>query len=89
MDLATKRLEGILHVAGATRIDRYDFALQIAKTFNLNPNLIEPVKPDEIGWKAKRPRDSSLNVEKANTLLDRRPLNLPEALERFRAGLRN
>ncbi len=86
LDLADKRFEGILHLAGATRTNRHDFAKQIAETFHLDPNLVEPVKSDQIEWKAKRPRDSSLNVEKASRLLDTKPLELQEALERFRAG---
>lgn len=84
-ELASKRVEGVLHLAGASRIDRYSFARRIAETFHCDPNLIEPVKSDQIVWKAKRPRDSSLNVDKAAKLLDRKPLRLDEALEQFRA----
>ena len=84
MELVLRRIQGTLHVAGATRIDRYDFAIQIAKTFNLPTDLIKPVKSEPIAWKAKRPTDSSLNVDKAQAVLDRKPLKLHEALNRFR-----
>jgi dTDP-4-dehydrorhamnose reductase len=86
IELASKRLEGVLHLAGASRIDRYNFAKLIAETFDGDPNLIRSVKSDESLWKAKRPTDSSLNVEKATKLLDRKPLRLDQALEQFRAG---
>jgi dTDP-4-dehydrorhamnose reductase len=86
LELTSKQLEGIIHLAGATRIDRYNFAKQIAETFLHDPNLIEPVKSDQTAWKAKRPTDSSLNVGKAERLLERKPLELNEALEQFRAA---
>ena len=89
VNLAEKRCEGIMHLAGATRADRYSFALQIAEAFKLNRNLIEPVTSNSISWKAKRPRDSSLNIQKATSALDRKPMKLGEALERFRAGSTN
>jgi len=85
-ELAAKRVEGSLHLAGATRIARYDFAKRIAETFQYDTNLIEPVKSDQIAWRAKRPPDSSLNVEKAEKLLERKPLELNEALQQFRAA---
>jgi dTDP-4-dehydrorhamnose reductase len=85
LELAMKRWEGIIHLAGATRVDRYNFAKCIAETFHYDPNLIEPVKSQETEWKAKRPTDSSLNVGKAEKLLEKRPLELNKALERFQA----
>lgn len=36
---------------------------------------------DEMSWKAKRPRDSSLNVDKATALLENKPLALDQAFE--------
>jgi dTDP-4-dehydrorhamnose reductase len=83
-DLSKKRLEGIFHLAGATRINRCDFARSIAEVFHLDPKLIEEVSSKEIDWKAKRPADSSLAVSKASRLLDRKPLKLQPSLELFR-----
>ncbi|MEM3907245.1 MAG: hypothetical protein QXZ17_10360 [Nitrososphaerota archaeon] len=34
----------------------------------------------EIPWKAKRPRDSSLNVDKATILLNAKPLRIEQVL---------
>jgi dTDP-4-dehydrorhamnose reductase len=85
LEVAQRRFDGVLHLAGNRRIDRFNFAVRIAQTFHLNPDLVTPVKKNMMEWKAKRPSDSSLNVEKARNLLNRKPLNLDEALERFRA----
>jgi dTDP-4-dehydrorhamnose reductase len=38
-------------------------------------------------WVAKRPRDSSLNVEKASKQLKTKPLNITEGLERLKAEM--
>jgi dTDP-4-dehydrorhamnose reductase len=56
---------GILHIAGSERINRFDFAGRIAARFDLNGSLLVPVQMRDLGWIAKRPRDSSLNVGKA------------------------
>jgi dTDP-4-dehydrorhamnose reductase len=84
LEIIQKKITGILHTAGDTRINRYNYALKLAEIFNLNLNLIKPAKMNQISWKAKRPRDSSLNVNKANALLESKPLKLHHALERMK-----
>jgi len=81
LEIAQRGILGILHTAGDTRINRYEYALKLAEVFNLSADLIKPAKMDEMSWKAKRPRDSSLNVSKASTLLNSKPLKLNHALE--------
>ncbi len=60
-----RKSNGILHVAGSERISRYGFAVKVAKTFGLDAASIVPVKMTKLGWVARRPRDSSLGVERA------------------------
>ncbi len=60
---------GILHVAGE-RMNRYEFAVKVAETLNLPKDKIHKASiKDMKHWKARRPRDSSLNVDKAKKLL--------------------
>ncbi len=60
---------GILHVAGE-RMNRYEFALKIAETFNLPKEKIHKASMKDMKhWKARRPRDSSLDISKAKKLL--------------------
>jgi dTDP-4-dehydrorhamnose reductase len=73
--------EGILHVAGSERISRFDFALKIAERFDLDGSLLVPVKMDELGWVAKRPRDSSLRVQKAEKELGVELFGVDRSLE--------
>jgi len=84
LELAERRIGGIFHLAGATRVSRFEFAREIAKEFGLNESLISPSRMDELNWIAKRPRDSSLDVSKANKYLKEKPYDLGKALEILR-----
>jgi len=86
LESTSRRLEGVIHLAGSARIDRYNFARRIAERFHCEPDLIERVEFNQTSWKAKRPTDSSLNVEMAERLLERKPLELNEALGQFLAA---
>ena len=83
IEIAERRLSGIIHVAGATRLSRFDFAIGIAKAFGLDATLIKAVQARDLQWKAKRPADSSLTVGKAQKLLGSAPLNIESAYERL------
>lgn len=79
-----KNKEGVYHVAGNERISRFDFAKNIAEIFNMNENLINPIKSNDLVQKAKRPRDSSLCVEKAQRELGIKLLSTKEGLEEMK-----
>lgn len=55
---------GIYNVAGSDVLDRYSFALLIAKVFGLNRELIQPIDTPSLGQKAKRPLKAGLIIEK-------------------------
>jgi dTDP-4-dehydrorhamnose reductase len=80
LEILERRLTGVYHLAGATPLNRYEFARLIAETFQLDEGLIIPARSSEMKWLARRPRDSSLNVEKASKTLDNKPLKIREAL---------
>jgi len=84
LEIAERKIAGTLHTAGANRISRYEFALTLAEVFNLNMDLVRPATMDEMSWKAKRPRDSSLNVSRALAMLNQKPLRLNQSLETMR-----
>jgi len=73
---------GVIHVAGE-RISRYDFAKAIAKRFGFDENLIEPITMRDIQFKAKRPRDSSLDTARARSILKTDFYTLKNSLEVF------
>jgi dTDP-4-dehydrorhamnose reductase len=55
---------GIYHVTGPETISRYDFAFKVAEIFELSKDLIKRAKTKDLNWKAKRPKNSSLNINK-------------------------
>lgn len=80
-----KDLQGVYHACGSERIGRYEFARQIARAFDLNQNLIRPIKMEQLtAWIAKRPRDSSLNTNKIRSQLEAKPVNITEGLDRMK-----
>lgn len=84
LEAGEKRLEGIYHLAGAERISRYDYACRLADIFGLDKSLIAPSKMAEIGWKAKRPMDSSMDVSKAVHLFKEKPWNIDKSFKTLR-----
>jgi dTDP-4-dehydrorhamnose reductase len=83
LELADRRLQGTYHLAGKDRIDRFSMAVKVAEQFNLDKTLLSPTTSDNLfrsRWSARRPMDSSLNVDKATEQLESKPLDLDEAL---------
>lgn len=87
LELAERRLGGVYHLSGATRISRFDFALELARELELDETLICPSKMSEMRWVARRPADSSLDTSKAMRCLDSKPLSIGEALRTLRVEL--
>lgn len=76
-----KNISGILNIAGSEYLSRYDFALKIAKKFNLDQNLILPIKTSELKQKAPRPFKGGLKIDKAKKLLKTELLDIEKGLE--------
>jgi len=85
--LAESKQNGIFHLSGAETISRYDFAVQIARVFELNEKLIHPVTTAELGQAAKRPMNSAFDISKAQRELGVTMSNVVEGLKKFREEL--
>lgn len=79
--------EGVLHVAGP-RLSRYEFAIAVARAFNLDEKLVEPASMSSTSFKAPRPRDSSLNSSTASRLLGLKLNDMDHALSLFKDEFR-
>jgi len=66
--LAEREYAGVLHAAGP-RMSRYEFALAIAEAFGFPKGLVKPISTAEVGYKAPRPKDSSLVSRRASEML--------------------
>ncbi len=86
LEILERKLYGTYHLAGGSRLSRYQFAITFAKIFDLDTSLIDPCTSDEMSWIAKRPKDSSLNVEKAMQTLESKPMVIDEAMEKMKSS---
>ena len=87
IEVATRQITGIIHLAGATRISRYSIAEMVADRLNLDKTLLLPAKITEMNWKAQRPQDSSLDVSLATEILEGKPQKIEQSLELFLSEL--
>ncbi|TFH48079.1 MAG: SDR family oxidoreductase [Methanothrix sp.] len=78
MILIIRDQTGVFHTCGSERINRYDFSIKIARAFRLDESLVNPITSNQLSWKARRPRDSSLDTSKVSRFS--KPLNVKEGL---------
>jgi dTDP-4-dehydrorhamnose reductase len=87
MECLKRRLTGTIHLAGATRLSRFDFASELGREWSLNLSLVSPVEMNKTSWYAPRPRDSSLNVAKAASILKNVPATIGQSLHALKKEL--
>jgi len=81
IEIINRKITGIIHLAGPTRISRYDFAVMIANKMNISDEFFKPIKMKQMNWKAQRPIDSSLDITKANRILKIEPIKLEKTIK--------
>jgi dTDP-4-dehydrorhamnose reductase len=87
IEIATRQITGVIHLAGASRISRYELAELISDRLNFDKSLLKPTKTDEMNWKAQRPKDSSLDVSLATEILNEKPQTIQQSIELFLSEL--
>jgi dTDP-4-dehydrorhamnose reductase len=83
LELIDNRVEGIMHLSGSSQISRFNQALEIASAYDLDKGLIKPASIKEMNWKARRPKNSSLNITRACNTLTKKPMKFKESLLLF------
>ncbi len=83
VEVLQKRIRGTIHLSGSTRASRLQVATTIALRLGLDVQLIRPTKMNMFSWAAKRPKDSSLDVSKASTTLENRPMTMEDGISRL------
>jgi dTDP-4-dehydrorhamnose reductase len=82
--LIKKQKEGIYHIAGAQRTNRYLWGILTAEVFGLEPSLIKPVASSYFKELAPRPKDTTYRIEKIKQEIGFKPKNLKEGLSHMR-----
>ena len=89
IDRAIKEgLNGLIHWGDFDWISRYDFAKKIADKFNLQSNLIEPIKTQELNQIAPRPLNGGLDATLAQNLLGIDPPKIDDCLKQIIENLK-
>lgn len=78
---ASRRVEGLVHLGGRTRVSRFDFGNLVCKISGHSNQLIEATKQADVAMPAKRSPDVSLNSNFAHST-GFRPASLEEQIER-------
>lgn len=78
-----RELTGLYHIAGKDRMNRYQFTQKLAEHLHLDKKLITPTKSADLKQVAKRPLDSSLNVEKIEHDLKTPMPHIDQSIEIF------
>lgn len=79
--IALKNAEGIFHIGGPDKMTVFEVAMQTARFWNLDTDLIQPVLSHTIKQPAKRPPITGLNIRKARTQLGYQPHTFLEGLK--------
>ncbi|OGR98255.1 MAG: hypothetical protein A2V88_08090 [Elusimicrobia bacterium RBG_16_66_12] len=82
-----KRPEGIFHLAGKNRVNRYQFAKEVARTFGLDTTLVKAVSSKDFPGIAPRPRDTTFVTKRMERELGVKPLTLREGLDAMKAAM--
>lgn len=64
---------GRLNIGCSAGISKYKFGMYISDIFKLESSFIKPVSVDSFPFKAKRPKNTSLNISKAKKILGTMP----------------
>jgi len=69
LELAASDFAGVLHLAGNTRVDRYEMACQLAQRLGYDRRLVAATDSNAMPGRAPRPNDASLENARARRLL--------------------
>ena len=84
LDLIAQGEQGVMHVAGRDRRSKFEFAREMAATFDLPTERVVESSLADSSLRAPRPLDTCLDVSQVESILDRRMPTLAEGLSDFR-----
>jgi len=77
-------LQGVYNVGGPDRLSRFQFGLKVCELLGFDRDLVVPVKVDDSSLPYPRPRDCSLNTDKAKSVLKTPIWNIEDGLKRMK-----
>ena len=83
IEISERHITGIIHTAGASKISRYQMACMVSDKLNLDSALLKQISINKMKWVAQRPKDSSLDVSRASSILNEKPQKIDQSLNLF------
>ena len=83
IEISERRITGVIHAAGASKISRYQMASMVSDKLNLDGTLLKQISINKMKWVAQRPKDSSLDVSRASSILNEKPQKIDQSLNLF------
>lgn len=77
-EIYESEIDGIIHFSSLDAISRFEFGIMMADIFDFNKENIHPAGMEDMPWKAKRPKDSSLNNDRALKTMTRKPITVSQ-----------
>lgn len=87
LDLAETDYAGVINIAGAERLSRYEIGALMAEAFGYDPATIAAGRSADLP--VRRPRNCTLDSSRAQALLSTRLRGLREVLADMRSGVRS
>jgi len=81
LELAASDFSGVIHLAGSTRINRYQMACLLAQQFGFSEDAVIPTDSNAMEGRAPRPNDASLDNTKAKNTLQTPMQSLMDGLQ--------
>ncbi len=84
IEIAERKLAGVLHVTASDHCSKLDFGYELAKAFHFDTNLITAISVDEADFSVPRPKNMSMDSTRAQQLLKTPLLPVRASIERYR-----
>lgn len=81
--LEEKKYPGIIHIASRESCSKFAFSLLLAEIFDLEKNLIKPISINRLKLKAPRGKNNSLDVRRAEKILNIRLPSVEQGLRKM------
>ena len=78
---------GVLNAGGPERISRYEFGVKAARIFGFDIELVKPAPVNQKLFNDHRPEDCSMNIDKLESILGKKPMTVEEGLELMRTDM--
>lgn len=84
IELSNSHFTGIINIASDKVISKYQFAIDVAKIFDLNSELVKKDSIDDFEFIAKRPKNTSLLNVKAKKILRTKIISVQDSLKKIK-----